>query len=140
MQDSVDVESRMAGALCLAGGVALTVWAWRAASRGVYEMTPAVLGPTLVSLGIGLLVHGGRIALAGVNGVTRAYGLAGAAATVGMLWFFGFFSRPAPHRVLWLLESAVPFALAVYWSMPSRLLGGPAYDPLRSSGHRRRGA
>ena len=130
MADAVDAESRIAGGLCLTGGAVLTVWAWRAAADGVYEMTPAVLGPTLVSLGIGLLIHARRIALAGINGTTRAYGLAGAAASISLLWLHGFFARPMTHRALWWMETAVPFALAVYWSMPSRWLGGAAYDPL----------
>ena len=98
--------------------------------RGAYELTQAVLGPTLVSLGIGLLIHAQRIALAGVNPLTRAYGLAWAGATLGLLWFQGFFARPAPDRVSWWMETALPFTLAVYWSLPSKWLGGPAYDPL----------
>ncbi len=137
MTDSAEAENRIAGGLCLAFGVVLTVWAWRSGMRGEYEMTPAVLGPTLVSLGAGLLIHPARIALAGINTVTRFYGIGGALATVAMLAYFGFFTRPrGTHRSLWLMESALPFVLLVYWSLPSKWLGGPAYDPLAGMGPR----
>jgi len=125
-----DAESRIAGGLCVFGGALLAVWAWRAAMRGEYEITPAVLGPTLLALGTGLLVHGARIPMAGINPLMRAYGLAGSVVTIAFLVYFGFFQRPAPHRALWWMESVVPFVPAVYWSLPSRYLGGAPRDVL----------
>ena len=114
----------------LAFGAALTYWAWTAARNGIYEMTPAVLGPTLLSLGTGLLVHGTGIAIAGINTRTRLYGLAGVAGTVALLAVHGFFARPAEHAALWWAHSAVPFAFAVYWLLPAKRMGGKPHDPL----------
>ena len=115
----------------LAGGAALTYFAWRDATTGEYAMTPTVFGPMLVALGIGLLVHATGIAIGGINTRTRLYGLAGVAGTVALLAAYGFFSRPAgSSRAVWLAESAVPFALGIYWLLPKRWLGGEPHDPL----------
>lgn len=120
----------MTGGLVLAAGGAFTHWAWSAARAGVYVMMPSVLGPTLLALGIGLLVHGTGIAIGGINTRTRIYGLAGAAGSVALLGFYGFFARPSEHAALWWAESGVPFALAVYWLLPAKRLGGKPHDPL----------
>jgi hypothetical protein len=93
-------------------------------------MTAAVFGPTMLALGIGLLIHGTGIAIGGINLRTRLYGLAGVALTVGLLFAYGYFDRPMENRWLWLAESAVPFALGVYWLLPARRLGGKPHDPL----------
>jgi hypothetical protein len=127
-----DGEYRITGALLFAGGAALTYGAWSEARKGGYAMTPAVIGPMMLALGIGLLVHGTGIAIAGINLRTRLYGLAGTAITVGLLFAYGFFDRPMENRWLWLAESAVPFALGVYWLLPARRLGGRPHDPLGS--------
>jgi hypothetical protein len=124
-------EYRLTGGLLLATGAALTYWAWRAAGGGDYAMTPAVLGPTLLALGIGLLVHATGIAIGGINTRTRLYGLAGVAGTAILLAVHGFFARPVgDHPSLWWLHSAVPFALGVYWLLPAKMLGGAPHDPL----------
>jgi hypothetical protein len=125
-----DEEYRLTGGLLVAIGAGLTYGAWREARAGEYAMTAAVLGPTLLALGIGLLIHGTGIAIAGINTRTRLYGLAGVAGTVGLLAAYGFFTRPAEHRAVWWAENAVPFALGVYWLLPARRLGGAPHDPL----------
>ena len=126
----MDGEYRLTGGLMFAGGAALTYGAWSDARAGEYAMTAAVLGPMMLTLGVGLLVHGTGIAIAGINLRTRLYGLAGTTLTVGLLFAYGFFGRPVEHRALWLAESAVPFALGVYWLLPARRLGGKPHDPL----------
>jgi hypothetical protein len=123
-------EYRLSGGMLVAIGSVMTYWAWREARAGEYAMTPAVLGPTLLALGAGLLVHGTGIAIAGINTRSRVYGLAGVAGTVALLAAHGFFSRPADHRWLWWAHSALPFALAVYWLLPAHMLGGRPRDPL----------
>lgn len=127
---SADGEYRLTGGLLLAGGAALTYGAWREARAGEYAMTASVIGPMMLTLGIGLLAHGTGIAIAGINLRTRLYGLAGTALTVGMLFAYGFFDRPTENRWLGLAESAVPFVLGVYWLLPARRLGGKPHDPL----------
>jgi hypothetical protein len=123
-------EYRLTGGMLLAIGAGLTHWAWGAARRGECAMTPSVLGPTLVTLGLGLLIHGTGIAIAGTNTRTRLYGLAGVAGTAGLLAACGFFARPVERRWLWWAESAVPLALGVYWLLPARMIGGRPHDPL----------
>jgi len=123
-------EYRIAGGLGLAFGAALTYWAWTEARNGIYEMTPAVLGPTLLSLGTGLLIHGTGIAIGGVNTRTRLYGLAGVAGTVALLYVHGFFARPVEHAVSWWATTSVPFAFGVYWLLPAKRIGGKPHDPL----------
>ena len=123
-------EYRITGGLLVLLGGTFTYWAWDAARNGVYEMLPSVLGPTLLSLGVGLLIHGTGIAIGGVNALTRVYGLAGVALTVAMLAVYGFFARPVEHAALWWAHSALPFALGVYWLLPAKRLGGTPHDPL----------
>ena len=123
-------EYRITGGLLSLIGGAFTYSAWSAARNGIYEMMPSVLGPTLMSLGLGLLIHGTGIAIGGVNTRTRLYGLAGVAGTVALLAFYGFFERPVEHAALWWAHSALPFALGVYWLLPAKRLGGKPHDPL----------
>ena len=123
-------EYRMSGGMLVLLGGAFTYWAWKGARNGIYEMMPSVLGPTLLSLGIGLLIHGTGIAIGGINTLTRVYGLAGVAFTVAMLAIYGFFARPVEHAALWWVHSAVPFAFGVDWLLPAKRLGGKAHDPL----------
>jgi len=56
-----DAKSRLAGAFCLTAGAALTWWTWHSAmNEGHYSMKVAILGPTVLVLGLGLLGYFAR--------------------------------------------------------------------------------
>ena len=121
-----DLGSRAAGALCLVAGAALSVWTWRSAlTDGQYSLKAAMIGPTVLVLGVGLLIHGKGIPTSGATRLTRIYGVAGGLATILNLYLLGFFDRPVQHRSVWLMESALPFLLLLVWALPSRFFGGP---------------
>ncbi len=120
-----DLGSRAAGALALLAGGGLVVWSWRSAlGDGHYGFKTALLGPTILVLGIGLLIHGEGIPTSGATRLTRIYGVAGGLAAIVNLYLLGFFSRPVKHRSVWMLETALPFLLLGVWALPSRFFGG----------------
>src|SRR5262245_13918872 len=102
---SEDMGSRAAGVLFLLGGGGLVAWAWRSALvSDQYSLKAALLGPTLLVLGIGLLIHGKGIPSSGATRLTRIYGVAGGLASIVNLYLLGFFERPVKHRSVWLME------------------------------------
>lgn len=120
-----DAGSRAAGVLCVVVGTVLTIWAWRSAlGDGQYGFKAAIIGPTVLVLGVGLLIHGKGIPTSGATRLTRIYGVAGGVATIINLYLLGFFQRPARHRSVWLMESVLPFLLLFVWALPSRFFGG----------------
>jgi len=119
-----DAKSRAAGLLCLTGGGALTWWTWHSAlGDGHYSMKAAILGPTVLVMGLGMLIHGRGIPTSGVTMLSRLYGFAGGAAAIVCLYLLGYFARPARHRSVDLLYSALPFAMLLVWLLPSRVFG-----------------
>jgi hypothetical protein len=122
-----DIGSRAAGVLCVVVGTGLTVWAWRSAmGAGQYGLKAAIIAPTVLVLGVGLLIHGKGIPTSGATRLTRIYGLVGGVATIINLYLLGFFQRPVKHRSVWLMESVLPFLLLLVWALPSRFFGGPS--------------
>jgi hypothetical protein len=120
-----DFGSRAAGVLCAVIGTVLTIWAWRSAlGDGQYDLKAAIVGPTVLALGVGLLIHGKGIPTSGATRLTRIYGVAGGLATIANLYLLGFFRRPVKHRSVWLMESALPFLLLLVWALPTRFFGG----------------
>jgi hypothetical protein len=127
--ENVEIGSRAAGVLCLLAGTGLTVWAWRSAlTDGSYALKAAMVGPTILVLGIGFLVHGEGIPTSGITRLSRIYGVAGGLATIANLYLLGFFQRPVKHRSVWMMETALPFLLLGVWALPARVFGG---DPTR---------
>lgn len=125
MRTQEDLNSRAAGALALLAGGGLVVWSWRSAlGDGQYGFKTALLGPTLLVLGIGLLIHGDGIPTSGATRLTRLYGVTGGLAAILNLYLLGFFSRPLKHRSVWVVETALPFLLLGVWALPSRFFGG----------------
>jgi hypothetical protein len=119
-----DLASRGTGVLCVVGGGTLTVLAWRSAlGDGQYGLKAAIIGPTLLVLGVGMLIHGKGIPTSGATRLTRIYGVVGGVATIVNLYLLGFFQRPVKHRSVWLMESALPFLLPFVWALPSRFFG-----------------
>jgi hypothetical protein len=113
-----DAKSRGIGLLVLLGGIAVTglIRHW-AADEGRYDMKAAVVGPLMIVLGIGFLVHGAEIPLDGIRPLTRIYGIAGSLAGILNLYLLGFFERV--HRS----EAA----------LPDRFYGGPGHVPERAA-------
>ena len=125
-----DLKSRAVGVLCVAIGAALTWWSWSSAlGDGQYSLKAAMVGPTILTLGVGLLIHGRGIPTAGATMLTRAYGLAGGIATIGSLYLLGYFARPHKNKSLAVLEAALPFVLLLVWFLPSRAFGGAPESP-----------
>ena len=123
-----DAKSRGAGALFVTIGGGLTWWSWSSAlGEGHYSLKAAIIGPTVLVLGVGLLIHGRGIPTAGATMLTRVYGFAGSTAAIVFLFFLGYFARPHRSVALALLESALPFAMLLVWFLPSRAFG--AADP-----------
>jgi len=121
-----DAKSRAAGIFCFAGGAALTWWSWHSAlGEGHYSMKVAILGPTVLVLGLGLLIHGRGIPTSGATRLTRIYGFAGGVAAIVSLHLLGYFARPPRHRWTDLLYTALPFAMLLVWFLPSRVFGAP---------------
>src|SRR5574341_287897 len=133
---SEDIGSRAAGVLCFVVGAGLTVWAWRSAlDGGQYGLKVAIIGPTVLVLGMGLLIHGKGIPTSGATRLTRIYGLAGGIATILNLYLLEFFERPVRHRSVWLMESALPFLLLLVWTLPNRFFGGAPTPQVSPSPH-----
>jgi len=82
-------------------------------------------GPTVLVLGLGLLIHGRGIPTSGATRLTRIYGFAGGVAAIVSLHLLGYFARPPRHRWTDLLYTALPFAMLLVWFLPSRVFGAP---------------
>jgi hypothetical protein len=127
-----DLKSRGVGLLVLLGGIAVTALTWRWASQdGHYDVKAAVIGPLMLVLGIGFLVHGAEIPLDGIRPLTRIYGVAGSLAGIFYLYLLGFFERPHRSEAARLLDLAVPVVLIAVWFLPERFYGGAGHVPER---------
>ena len=127
-----DAKSRGVGLLVLLGGIAVTVLTWRwSFEDGRYDVKAAVIGPLMVILGVGFLVHGAEIPLDGIRPLTRAYGVVGSLAGILDLYLLGFFERAHRSETARLLDLAVPVVLIAAWFLPARFYGGPGHVPDR---------
>jgi hypothetical protein len=127
-----DAKSRGVGVLVLLGGIAVTGLTWRWASQdGHYDVKAAVIGPVMVVLGIGFLVHGAEIPLDGIRRLTRIYGVFGSLAGIFYLYLLGFFERPHRSEAARLLDLAVPILMIAVWFLPDRFYGGAGHVPER---------
>src|SRR5262249_49821660 len=129
-----DMKSRAAGILCVAGGATLTWLAWHWKLNGDQSsLKAAFIGPTLLVLGIGMLVHGRGIPTAGATRLTRAYGLAGGVAGIVNLHAMGYFSHPSKSPALGAIRAALPVAMLGVWLLPSRVFGAAIEKPREST-------
>lgn len=84
------MSSRAAGVLLLVLGGGLTWWVWHTAlTHGAYSVKLAVVGPMVLPLGVGFLIHGQRLPRVGVTPLMRVYGILGAIAAVLNLHLLG---------------------------------------------------
>jgi hypothetical protein len=125
-----DVTSRGAGVLCLVGGVTLSWLAWHWKLHGEpSSLKAAFIGPTLLALGFGMLIHGRGIPTVGASRLTRVYGMAGVAASIVNLYLMGYFSQPSKSAAFAAVRTALPFAMFGVWLLPSRFFGAPEKAP-----------
>lgn len=121
------------GLLVLLGGIAVVGLTWRwAAGDGHYDVKAGIIGPLMVVLGTGLILHGAQIPLDGIRPLTRIYGVAGSLAGLLNLFLLGFFERPHRSEAARLLDLAVPILMVVVWFLPDRFYGGTGHVPDRS--------
>jgi hypothetical protein len=134
-----DGKSRGAGALFLVVGAALCWWAWSSAVQGGrYSLKAALVGPTLLVLGVGLLIHGRRIPTSGATMLTRVYGFAGGVATLVSLYFLGYFARSTRNNAGAIIQTGLPFLMLLVWFLPSRMFGPPVAPAARVQAERPR--
>lgn len=131
-RQEADAKSRGVGLLVLLGGIAVTGLTWRwAAGNGHYDVKAAVVGPLMLALGIGFLVHGAAIPLDGIRPLTRLYGVVGSLAGIFNLYLLGFFERAHRSGSARILDLAVPVVLVAVWFLPDRFYGGSGNVPER---------
>ena len=125
--DAEDLKSRGIGLLCTCMGAGLSWWAWTSAmSKGQYSLKAALVGPTCLGLGLGLLIHGKGIPTSGATVLTRVYGFAGGLGAIALLCSLGYFEQVRKSHALSIIELGLPFVMLVIWFLPSRMYGPPA--------------
>ena len=110
----VPLNGRAAGIICLLAGIGLTALVWHGAvTRGRYDIKAATIGPILMALGIGFLIHGAAMPPNRATPLLRIYGFGGSLIALAQLAWFGFFEKG-------LVEIGLGALLVVIWLLPSR--------------------
>ena len=110
------MKTRSAAALLLAGAIVLTYYAWRTgAGDGGYSLKAAVMGPVLIGLACGLLIHGDAL-FHHVTPLMRSYGLLGAALAAINVYLLGLnYNDDFASR---MTELVIPALMAGLWLVP----------------------
>lgn len=135
LREQADAKSRGAGLLLIVGGIVLIglTWHWATGDQR-YAVKAALIGPVVLALGIGLMVHGAEIPLDGIRPLTRIYGVVGSLGGILYLYSLGFFERPHAAEAARLLDRALPLVILGAWFLPDRFYGGRGHVPERPAG------